>query len=383
MQMIQNFNVGDVYLYCQKFHVKEDYNNPRKFQDFISERPVVIIGTNVDGYGSVRVVEMTTQDEKCGIRVMMASGRISVIKPYKIHTITRTYLDTYYGRLPDDLIKVLLECVAYHMGFSDKIPEYMKIPNSTSLAFSNNEEIEYTYCSKSMDNKSFPDSNTHEVVADAKCASTKPLEFTDREGDPVALIDSRELRYDERVDKAIEMYLNTTIPVATIAKEAGISVSTIYNVIKKRGIPTHDTRKPKKTEPKAVEIIHTPMMLANSCRPYEMPDECIRSVVLNLSISDVYRIGRKCTITDLMDDYEITYEQAKELKSYCFKISQKNEKAMYKNFKSGYKFDRVDEWDIIIVANRQEDILLSKGISKESAKLEKKENLLLPLSNPR
>lgn len=148
---VTKFNKGEIWWYINPNKDKEQYCQFDEDQDFISNRPVVVVSTYVDHYrSSVTIVPLTTSKNRFGIMIDYDNNtEVSKILPQQIRTVPTEYLKKYVGKLSDDKIKELDNSILYHLGLSDKQPMYVKIEKE----FVKNQNNKFNYKQKKFDSK--------------------------------------------------------------------------------------------------------------------------------------------------------------------------------------------------------------------------------------
>lgn len=120
---------GSVYWYVNPYTNKEDYVKDDTNQDFLTSRPVLIVSEFIStAYDHVQVVPLTSNPQRPGIRIhfSIGNGIYSTILPYNIHYVSVKYLRQYGGQLNRFILNEVYDAMDFHMGRTDKIPEYIK-----------------------------------------------------------------------------------------------------------------------------------------------------------------------------------------------------------------------------------------------------------------
>lgn len=131
MNDLKKFNKGEVYWYINPTKQKNNYCQFDEDQDFISDRPVLIVSDYIDHYGSmVTIAVMTTSSKRFGIEIKYMEGDeliTSKILPYRLRTVPVKYLKKYNGRISDDIMEEVDKAINYHLGInkSQYIPKYV------------------------------------------------------------------------------------------------------------------------------------------------------------------------------------------------------------------------------------------------------------------
>lgn len=128
--VIKKFNRGEMYWYHNPDVDKNDYGKKGKNQDFLDDRPVLIISDFVNEYdSSVIIISSTTSPHRYGIDVEIVNcgikEEISKLMPMRIREVPIKYLRGYIGKVDDNTLEKIYNSIDYHFGRTDVIPDYV------------------------------------------------------------------------------------------------------------------------------------------------------------------------------------------------------------------------------------------------------------------
>ena len=147
---IKKYNKGEVYWYINPDVKKENYLKVGENQDFLDNRPVLIISDYIDEYNSsVIIIPATTSPHRNGITVNMenSDGEIETtnLMPMKPRLVPIKYLKSYIGKLSPNILDEVYDALDYHLGRTTVVPEYVivdkKIHDKISKNNSTKKEI--------------------------------------------------------------------------------------------------------------------------------------------------------------------------------------------------------------------------------------------------
>ena len=129
---VNAFSKGAVYWYVNPNTSKTKYGLPGENQDFITDRPVIVISENRDetiSLSSVECVLCTCSDRRAGFVIEMnnydkTKTMESCIMPYTMRSIDKSYLTNYQGQISNELLEKIYQAIDYHLGRDDVVPEY-------------------------------------------------------------------------------------------------------------------------------------------------------------------------------------------------------------------------------------------------------------------
>lgn len=127
---IKKFNRGEMYWYHNPDVDKNDYGKKGKNQDFLDDRPVLIISDFVNEYdSSVIIISSTTSSHRYGIDVEIVNcemkEEVSKLMPMRIREVPIKYLRGYIGKVDDNTLEKIYNSIDYHFGRTDVIPDYV------------------------------------------------------------------------------------------------------------------------------------------------------------------------------------------------------------------------------------------------------------------
>jgi len=127
------FARGSLYWYYNKNTKKEDYGKPEVNQDFITNRPVVIVSEKCDELNDVIVALCTTSHNRSGIVFETFNySRTAIIRstcmPYKLKNVHTDFLVNYQGIVSKAIMEQITIAINYHLGMSDIKPAYEHCP---------------------------------------------------------------------------------------------------------------------------------------------------------------------------------------------------------------------------------------------------------------
>lgn len=130
------FAKGSLYWYHNRFTKKSDYGDPTKNQDFITNRPVIIVSENRDEILStcnVLVALCTTSPRRPGILFESYNyDRTRLIKttcmPYQLRSVDTCFLTNFQGVVSKSLMAQIMDAIHYHDGLIDTPPKYEHCP---------------------------------------------------------------------------------------------------------------------------------------------------------------------------------------------------------------------------------------------------------------
>ena len=147
---IKKYNKGEMYWYINPDVKKENYLKVGENQDFLDNRPVLIISDYIDEYNSsVIIIPATTSPHRNGITVNMenSDGEIETtnLMPMKPRLVPIKYLKSYIGKLSPNILDEVYDALDYHLGRTTVVPEYVivdkKIHDKISKNNSTKKEI--------------------------------------------------------------------------------------------------------------------------------------------------------------------------------------------------------------------------------------------------
>lgn len=127
---VTKYNKGEMYWYINPDVKKENYLKEGENQDFLDNRPVLIISNYIDEYhSSVIIVPTTTSAHRNGIVIDMENSEGNIektsIMPMRPRLVPIQYLKTYIGKLDPDILEEVYESLDFHLGRSSIIPDYV------------------------------------------------------------------------------------------------------------------------------------------------------------------------------------------------------------------------------------------------------------------
>lgn len=122
------FTEGSIYFYENITNHKSDYDDDDLNHDFLVSRPVYILNSNPPGFKTytINVLAITSSSHRVGIPINITGYRNGKILPYAIYSVHDEYLTKYMGQVDDDMKAEVRNAVAYHLGMSSNVPEYIK-----------------------------------------------------------------------------------------------------------------------------------------------------------------------------------------------------------------------------------------------------------------
>ena len=129
---VTKFNKGEMYWYINPDVKKENYLKEGENQDFLDNRPVLIISNYIDEYNSsVIIIPTTTSPHRNGINIDMENSDGNVestnLMPMKPRWVPIKYLKTYIGRLDSDILDEVYDALDFHLGRTSVMPNYVVI----------------------------------------------------------------------------------------------------------------------------------------------------------------------------------------------------------------------------------------------------------------
>lgn len=127
---VTKYNRGEMYWYINPNVKKENYLKEGENQDFLDNRPVLIISNYIDEYhSSVIIIPTTTSSHRNGISIDMenADGEIenTSLMPMKPRLVPIQYLKTYIGKLDSDVLEEVYQSLDFHLGRTSVSPDYV------------------------------------------------------------------------------------------------------------------------------------------------------------------------------------------------------------------------------------------------------------------